>query len=33
MPLATTLRLLAKARGNSGMDGRTGSWPQTTLTP
>ena len=25
--------LLAKARGNSGMDGRTGSWPQTTLTP
>ena len=24
--------LLAKARGNSGMDGRTGSWPQTTLT-
>ena len=25
--------LLAKARGNSGMDGRTGTWPQTTLTP
>jgi len=24
--------LLAKARGNSGMDGRTGTWPQTTLT-
>jgi NAD(P)-dependent dehydrogenase (short-subunit alcohol dehydrogenase family) len=24
--------LLAKARGNSGMDGQTGSWPQTTLT-
>jgi NAD(P)-dependent dehydrogenase (short-subunit alcohol dehydrogenase family) len=24
--------LLSKARGNSGMDGRTGSWPQTTLT-